>query len=225
MVNNKKSFKRRNFSEKNISKFKKYASRIIWDPVYNSTEMNSAYSFFHDVLKLIMNATCPVEEIKIKYENRYPWLSKYLLESIIQKNNMYIESALEPDDTELLDNYNSYKNNVTSQLRNAELKYYSEQLETNKHDIAKSWKIIKEITGLNSSNTTNAGFIINGNIVNDKTAIAIEFNNFFVNIGPELASNINSTGNPLSYINNIACSIVIPTVSEYDIMKNNIRIK
>ena len=140
------------------------------------------------------------------------------MESILTKNNLYIQSALDPDDDVLLDMYNRFKNNVTSQLRNAEITYFSEQLETNKHDISKSWTIIKEITGLNGSNSTIANFVINDNIVSDKTVIAVEFNNFFVKIGSELASNISSKVNPLLYINNVLCSIVIPNVSEYEIL-------
>ena len=135
------------------------------------------------------------------------------------KNNLSIKSVQDPDNEKLRDEYKKYKNNVTSLLRNAELLYYSEQLETNKHDIAKSWKIIKEITGLNSSKSTNVFFNINGITVSDKTTIAIEFNNFFVNIGPELASSITSIVNPLSYVNNVMYSIVIPNVSEYEIMQ------
>ena len=215
--NNNKTFKRRNFSEKNISKFRKTVNRSKWYPIYNNTDTGSAFSFFHDVMQLHLRASFPEEIIEHKYMNRYPWLNKSLRASIVKK--MSIQSQLDPDNDTLHEEYKKYKNNVTSLLRNAELLYYSEQLETNKHDIAKSWKIIKDITGLSSSKSTNVFFNINGITVSDKTIIAQEFNNFFVNIGPELANSITSTVNPLSYVNNVMYSIVISTVSEHEIMQ------
>ena len=74
--------------------------------------------------------------------------------------------------------------------------------------------LLRRWTGLNGSSSTIANFVINGNIVSDKTVIAVEFNNFFVKIGSELASKISSTVNPLLYVNNVLCSIVIPNVSD-----------
>ena len=113
--------------------------------------------------------------------------------------------------------YKSYKNKLTSLLRNAELAYYSNKLEINKSDHSKSWKVIREITGMNTIKPTHYSFSINDCIVTDKQKIANEFNNFFVNIGPHLAANIINTRDPLSYVNTFLHSIVIHNISEYDV--------
>ena len=113
--------------------------------------------------------------------------------------------------------YKSYKNQLTSLLRNAELAYYSNKLEINKSDHSKSWKVIREITGMNTIKPTHYSFSINDCIVTDKQKIANEFNNFFVNIGPHLAANIINTRDPLSYVNTFLHSIVIHNISEYDV--------
>ena len=71
--------------------------------------------------------------------------------------------------------------------------YYSHCLDKFKSDIKKTWDMIKEI--LNKSRTNNFlpnYFVINGSPITDKTTIANEFNKYFVNIGPNLASNIDS---------------------------------
>ena len=82
--NAKKTFKRRNFSEKNISKFKKSISRIDWDPtgLFNSTDTGVAFTLFHEAFQLHAAACFPEEIIKMTYENRYPWLRKSLIASI-----------------------------------------------------------------------------------------------------------------------------------------------
>ena len=102
-------------------------------------------------------------------------------------------------------------------LRNAELAYYSNKLEINKSDHSKSWKVIREITGMNTIKPTHYSFSINDCIVTDKQKIANEFNNFFVNIGPHLAANIINTHDPLSYVNTFLHSIVTHNISEYDV--------
>ena len=73
-------------------------------------------------------------------------------------------------------------------LRNAELANYSNKLEINKSDHSKSWKVIREITGMNTTKPKHYSFSINDCIVADKQKIANKFNNFFVNIGLQLAA-------------------------------------
>ena len=47
--------------------------------------------------------------------------------------------------------------------------------------------------------------------------IAEEFNNFFVSIGPQLASNIYSSNNHMSYMNTVINSIFIPDISTIEV--------
>ena len=58
---------------------------------------------------------------------------------------------------------------------------------------------------------------INNTLVTDSEVIANEFNNFFVSIGPTLASNITCSKDPLTYVNGIANSIVVPNVICMDV--------
>ena len=60
-------------------------------------------------------------------------------------------------------------------------------------------------------------FSIKDTIVTDNQIIANEFNNFFVSIGPELAHDLSSDVNPLSYVNNVVNSIVIPTTTTLEV--------
>ena len=50
---------------------------------------------------------------------------------------------------------------------------------------------------------------INNAAVTNSKDIANDFNDFFVSIGPELAKDIHSDINPLTYVNNVNNSIVI----------------
>ena len=69
--------------------------------------------------------------------------------------------------------------------------YYQDQLFKYKDNIKKYWGVIKEVIGKSKarSNFPNR-FIVKNKEVTNKLLIAENFNEFFANIGPELASKI-----------------------------------
>ena len=80
--------------------------------------------------------------------------------------------------------------------------------------IQKTWKILKTVIGKSKNNNKRKiTFCIADIIVTDSQVIADEFNNFFVSIGPQLASNISCTVDPLTYVNTTLNSIVVTEVS------------
>ena len=78
-------------------------------------------------------------------------------------------------------------------IRNAKTHYYNEVCEENKKNIKATWKYISEIIckSSNQRKTLNK-IIVDSNIITDPKEICVRFNEFFVGIGPKLASNINT---------------------------------
>ena len=68
--------------------------------------------------------------------------------------------------------------------------YYSQKIESNKDNNNSLWHIVKDLVGSKITNTSNT-FINEGKEVKDPKEIANMFNSYFVNIGPNLASEIN----------------------------------
>ena len=130
-----------------------------------------------------------------------------------------MESKCNPNDQQLKRQYKNKRNQVTSDLRNAEIKYFSKEIDVNISDTNKTWKILRQIIGIGKSKVSNShNFCINGNSVNNSLEIANAFNDFFTTIGPLLANKIpTSTINPLSYVKNVPNSIVIEEVSEREV--------
>ena len=95
-----------------------------------------------------------------------------------------------------------------------EFQYYSEQYELNSCDMFKGWKVLKTILALNNnSEKRKLCLTVNNVAVTNSKDFANGFNEFFVKIGPELAKDIHSDINPLTYVNNINNSIAIFDVS------------
>ena len=66
---------------------------------------------------------------------------------IIEKNRLRLQSHKNPGDLVITAELKQKRNQLTSDLRNAEIRYYSKQLELNKRDLTQSWKILKTIIG------------------------------------------------------------------------------
>ena len=87
---------------------------------------------------------------------------------------------------------------ITKLLRLEEKQYYQSQIEANKHNIRRTWLVIKQaIYQKRSSSSGSDKFYDNGSdngITNDPAVNANAFNNYFVNIGPILLSKIPEKG-------------------------------
>ena len=130
---------------------------------------------------------CPnVNGNKIK-----PWFTTGLRNACKKKNNLY-RKFLQCRTKSAEERYKVYKNKLTTILRNSEKMYYSTLLDKEKNNIKGTWKILNTIIrkGQHSSPLPDK-FMSNGKTVTHKKDIANGFNDFFVNVGPNLAKYIN----------------------------------
>ena len=87
--------------------------------------------------------------------------------------------------------YRSYRNKLTSILRKIEKQYYNQLLIEQKGNVKNIWKILNTIIRKpkNSHNYPDA-FVDKGNFITDKNEMVNKFNEYFVDVGIELANNI-----------------------------------
>ncbi len=218
VINNAKKFiYRRQFSEKNKFKFKRDLGNVSWD-VQNIDDASLAFEQFLDQFIHTYDSSFPEKKIKLNYKNRHTWIPNSLKKSINIKESLYIVSLVKPT-TININNYVMYKNKLTSILRNLERSHYEQELDLNKNDLSKSWKIIKKVIGKESTKTkTNvAEFVINSKKVTDATVISNAFNNYFINVGKNLAANITSDIDPITYVSEYHQTFNIPEISQYEI--------
>ena len=90
-------------------------------------------------------------------------------------------------------NLRTYNKILKKNIREAKMMYYQERFSHFEKDIKNTWKTISSIISkTENNNILPEKMQINNNIVTDPLQIANEFNHFFQNIGPHLASNINA---------------------------------
>ena len=164
-----------------------------WDDVMGSTYVNIAYDNFIKTFVNLYDKHCPVKKScsKVNGNKIKPWFTSGLRNACKQKMT-YTGSFCSADQKVLRKSTKCTQNKLTTILRNSEKIYYSTLLDKEKNNIKGTWKILNTIIrkGQQSSPLPDK-FMSNGKTVTHKKYIANGFNDFFVNVGPNLAKDIN----------------------------------
>ena len=107
-----------------------------------------------------------------------------ILKQTCQNDESYNVSAL---------NLRVYKNILNGAIRKAKCIHYAHMFDLYQTNMRKTWETIKQLLNKNHKQFEfPSTFTINGINISDKKEIAQQFNNFFVNIGSQLAETISS---------------------------------
>ena len=124
---------------------------------------------------------------------------------------------------ELKTKLNVYNKLLKKNIREAKKNYYENQFQSFKSDIRKTWGIISEILSKKHRNKNSIKWIvINSKTIKDSQQIAEKFNDFFLNIGKNLAASLekNTSKTHRWYLNsNILTSFGFSLVDEDHIDK------
>ena len=100
--------------------------------------------------------------------------------------------------------YKSYKSLFESVKRKSKRIYYSSKILQFKNNAKKTWSVMKELIGKarNTKSSLSIKLVIEKKEVTEIKDIAEEFNNFFTNVGPNLAKKVpNSSNSITSFLN------------------------
>ena len=133
-----------------------------------------------------------VERSKIKKKvNNVPWLTKGTSISCRRKNILYRKSIRTKNPQNDLE-YKIYRNKLNAILRISEKMYYNDCLNNVKGNMKETWKILKTVLNKHKScgKLPCSEFKHENKVITDPTDIANKFNEYFTNIGPNLAKGI-----------------------------------
>ena len=146
--------------------------------------------------------------VKLKYNNKKPWLSDGLRNAIKQKNKLYIKS-IKIRTAQNETRYKTYRNYLKRILNKAEKDYYSNLISANKSNM-KKMVYFKRYYQQEKSLQIQSRFKLNdGSVTTDKTIICEKINDFFIGVGPTLANKIpQQSRTPSSYLGNSLINLV-----------------
>ena len=196
----------------------------IWTGVYAANEPNEAYEAFLTTFTKLYDKHFPLKKLihKNKQKQEKPWITKGIQNACKKKNLLY-KLYLKQRTIETETRYKIYKNKLTNIIRNSKKDYYHKLLEQHKNNIQGTWKILNGIIKKGNVKPSYPNFVKKDNtIIESANEIANEFNNFFVNVGPNLAGRIEEQRDPEGLDERLIPmnphSIFIDAVNEQDIL-------
>ena len=180
----------RQINDENLNKFSSKLQNTDWN--IEDTDVNIMYNTFDKKFSTFYNETMPIKMKRIKlYQNKYkPWITHSIIISAKKKNRLYREYLTKKTSESKL-KYSRYRNKFTSIIRVAEKAYYANRFEALKANIKETWNLINSIIKCNLAKKPNVTEIqVNNHILKEPKEIADKFNEYFVNVGPNLARKI-----------------------------------
>ena len=158
--------------------------------VLNSHRNGQTYfTTFFALFKTIYDGSFPLSRDKMRYRNRLSWLIEGLKKAIKYQNKLYRISLRHPTSYKF-SIYKDSKNKLSLILKNKEKLYYQSEIVSNINNLRKVWAIIKQVINRKKCSKIHDKFMHINKVTTDPKPIADGFNNYFVNIGPTLASQI-----------------------------------
>ena len=186
---------------KDYSKFKKELflndiNSINWEEIFKPDKnLHKKTQNMIDSLSNIVNKHVPMKRVTQakQIQLNKPWITKGILKSIKRKRRMYRTHYLSKD-AKKINAYKKYANMITVLKQKSKKDFYSTQFLKYKYNLKHTWKLIGTLIKRKTKGQSYPTRIIHNNKVYTKrTDIAELFNNYFVNIGPTLAKDINDS--------------------------------
>ena len=115
-----------------------------------ANDLQTAFNRFQGVIDLHLNTNFIKRTFTMNYKNCYPWITEELCKKIKCKNQLHAIAVSSHDDNTMKE-YKEAKKVLHSALRNSVTSYFGDQLEINKDEISKTWKVLRFILGLDSN--------------------------------------------------------------------------
>src|SRR6218665_4166876 len=162
---------------------------------------NYLYYGFTNGVTALGNLAFPVKKMGDKHRNslKQPWMTFGLLKSCNKKSKLYIK-YLKNRTADNIAKYIKYRNKFKTIRIKAEQLYYANEFTKNRHNLKKTWSIIRSLIKSGKDEDRIDGLLINDLLMTDSILTAdkfIEF--FFTNIGQSLAEKIPSSNNTYEY--------------------------
>lgn len=174
----------------NFKKIKSALSEEKWDDVLNSTCPQVANDFFMNKLNKYINDSTENKYILKSTKKLKPWISLGIITSI-EKRDLMKKKLMKNYSLEKEIEYKQYRNRIQAIIRKVKDNYYQNKITEAGNNCKKTWDIIKDISGNKNNNNRsleNTNIIdTKGNPIENNNDKVNYFNNFFTNLGNEMA--------------------------------------
>ncbi|CAG4962825.1 unnamed protein product [Colias eurytheme] len=154
-----------------------------FNDILQLTDVNLASEALIRYLQNVIQSNVIYKVITRNFVPRKPWITPGLLRCIRTRDRMHLKLKKQPGNQSLQIIYCRYRNFCGNILKKVKHAYEKAELSKCKKNDKQTWKLIKEFTNMTSSKTDNLELLRHNQTIDD-------INNFFVNIGKNMAENI-----------------------------------
>lgn len=185
------SFSYRKINNYTLSLFHDSILNHDYSYLMSCTDVNAAVLNLDSILYCYFDKCCPiVHKTKSPKSILKPWIDRSLLSDIKKRQNMLV--LLRANKVSRY-TYNRFRNDVTSRIRSAKKTFYESKFSEFRGDMKRTWKLINDIirpgTTLNRNSINE--ILVGDSLLTDDLEIATAFNDFFVDIGKNVAESVN----------------------------------
>jgi hypothetical protein len=200
ILQNAYTYDSRNFD---LEKFMEDVETVEWTLkmfIERTGDPNMALENLHEKLDLLIKAHLPKRKMTQKEMRmvQKPWITNEIIKKINKRNKTHGKFLKEQDPEkkkELHEQFKNLRKDVTFMLRDSFKEHYKNFFEENSNNLRKTWRGIKSIIQISTSNKSdNISLMIENKLINDPTEVANEFNNYFSNVAKKLQTKIISQG-------------------------------
>ena len=187
----------------NLSNFHELLRTESWDTVTDATDTQTKYDNFIEIYSNHYSTAFPKTAPKRKNQRKTPkpWILPWLEDACSRKNKLYYEYVKSPTAANKKV-YDKIKAFTTKHINLAKNKYYAHLFNKYRDNSKKQWQTINTLLNRLKPKTTNIRLKDdNGNVTNNSTLVAEQFNRYFTTIADRLKTHTDTDELPNSNYN------------------------
>ena len=187
----------KNFDE---GKFIEELLKQHWEYVYFfADDPNAMWEIWKNLFLEVLDKHAPLQQKKIR-SKKVPWITSDIKKLMNTRDKFKRKAILTNHENDWL-NFKTARNKVNIELRSAKKDYYSSKIAGQKINPKKAWKSINNLLGRQNKPTVVNEINVGEENLTGPEHIAEGFNEYFSNIGPDLARKIDySNSNFETYV-------------------------
>ena len=185
------------YTKKNTELFEKNIESELLDlnetiNAHNNVDVNDLYNSFFEKMRLLLDKYFPKVRQSRKKAKDKDWITDGIKRSIKQKHRLF-KIQLTNSTTENREKWRKYRNMLNKIIRETQREYYKNLIKQYSNNCIGLWKTLGSIISKKNKQTKINKLKIENKITNDPIQIANAVNDFFTNIGPNLANKFESS--------------------------------
>ncbi|KXJ26086.1 putative RNA-directed DNA polymerase from transposon BS [Exaiptasia diaphana] len=159
---------------------------VNWDSAFEYENIDDTLDTLENMLNEVLNEHLPEKEKRVKNVIQPAWINSSVLNAIKSRNSL-LKKARKSNSPDDWSKYKHAKGLATNLIKKTKRIYFQETIENNKGNPKGIWKALKSLTGKEKAKTNITELKTTGGLICDKTEIAEELNDYFVNIAEHLS--------------------------------------